>query len=117
MTKLSFSSKMEQFMVYFCLIYMLTMTGLYFHMDSRINVLQTIQEDSLSLFRNYANKDRNQQDNIDELDEKIESIRGDLRSLNSNIDLKLNNMSTLLLNFASGGNKHNNDSSEFGDKQ
>ena len=111
MSNATFSSIMGKFMVYFCFIYMLTMTGLYFHLDARIKVLQTIQEKSLDLFQSYSEKDIAQQRNIEDLKLQINDLKSELRTLNNTMDNKLTTMSAILLNFASDGNKDSRDGS------
>ncbi|MBV5346662.1 hypothetical protein JZU46_00295 [bacterium] len=87
----------DRVVVYLFCMYMLAMTGLYFHMDSRIEVLQTIQFNSLEMFKKYSEKDIKQQADIDGLSGKIESLKNKLENIDDSIDSKLTNLSRLIL--------------------
>ena len=89
---------LDEVVVYLFCVYMLAMTGLYFHMDSRIRVLQTIQTNSLDMFRQYSTKSIQQQHDIDGLSGKIEVMKTKIETLNDNINEKLNRITNLILN-------------------
>lgn len=88
----------DKVVVYLFCMYMLAMTGLYFHMDSRIRVLQTIQANSLDMFKKYSEKDQKQQSDIDNLSIRIDSLKNKLETLDDNLDDKLTRITNLILN-------------------
>lgn len=91
------NERMEKFMFYVMIIYMMSMTGLYFHMDSRIKVLQTIQTNSLNLFKSYAEKDKKQESDITELTGQIDDLREQIGTLNDNMGTKFTDLSNLII--------------------
>ncbi len=96
--KTALNERMEKFMFYVVIIYMMSMTGLYFHMDSRIKVLQTIQTNSLDLFKKYSDKDIKQQSDIDELAIEIGDLKDQINGLDNNLDNKFSALSNLIIN-------------------
>jgi hypothetical protein len=73
------------------------MTGLYFHMDSRIKVLNGIQRDSLELFKSYVLTNGRQQGEINSLNNKIEELQYQVEEVNDTLDEKLTELYRLLL--------------------
>lgn len=94
---LDFLEKVKDFILYIVMIYMVTMTGLYFHMDSRIAVLQSIQTNSLDLFKSYSEKDTKQQGDIDQLAGQIDELKDQIDNLDDSIDSKLGNLTELII--------------------
>ncbi len=92
-----FLIKAQQFTLYVIILYMVAMTGLYFHMDSRIGVLQSIQTSSLDLFKSYSIKDMKQQGDIDDLSGQIEELTDQIEGLDDSIDTKLGNLTNLIV--------------------
>ena len=90
----SLALKIEKFAVYIIIIYMATMTGLYFHMDSRINVLQTMQNKT---FEKYALKEQRHDEEIAIITKQVSSISQDVKGLENNIVEHLNSLSNMLL--------------------
>ena len=88
----------DKVVVYLFCMYMLAMTGLYFHMDSRIRVLQVIQTNSLDMFKRYSEKDQQQQSDIDNLSVRIDSLKNKLEVLDDTLDDKLTRITNLILN-------------------
>ncbi len=88
----------DKVVVYLFCMYMLAMTGLYFHMDSRIIVLQVIQTNSLDMFKKYSEKDQQQQSDIDNLSVRIDSLKNKLEVLDDTLDDKLTRITNLILN-------------------
>lgn len=93
----SLALKIEKFAVYIIIIYMATMTGLYFHMDSRINVLQTLQNKT---FEKYALKEQKHDESILEVTKKFDYLSESVKELNVDVKEHLNSLSNLLLNNA-----------------
>ena len=91
----SLALKIEKFAVYIIIIYMATMTGLYFHMDSRINVLQTMQDKT---FEKYALKERKHDEDISTLSKQVSDLSTNVKGLENNITEHLNSLSNMLLN-------------------
>jgi hypothetical protein len=95
----NFVTKIEKFAVYIIILYMATMTGLYFHMDSRISVLQTIQDKTLEKFsekeKYHSEVDTKLTDEMNKLNCKVNSLSTELNArFNSITDILLNNIST-----------------------
>jgi chromosome segregation ATPase len=97
------NERMEKFMFYVVIIYMMSMTGLYFHMDSRIKVLQTIQTNSLNLFKTYAEKDKKQETDITDLTGQIDDLKTQIDSLDETLHSNFKQLSNLIINNLSGG--------------
>ncbi len=95
--KPALNERMEKFMFYVVIIYMMSMTGLYFHMDSRIKVLQTIQTNSLNLFKSYAEKDKEQEGDITELADQIDDLKNQIDTLDNTLDIKFTDLSNLII--------------------
>lgn len=95
----------DKVVVYLFCMYMLAMTGLYFHMDSRIRILQTIQADSLDMFKKYSEKDTKQQNDIDSLAARMELLKTRLESLDSNINDKFSQISRFIIDTHVSGGK------------
>ena len=76
---------------------MATMTGLYFHMDSRINVLQTLQNKT---FEKYALKEQKHDEKLAEVTVKFEELSNSVKELNDDMKNYLNSLSNLLINNA-----------------
>jgi hypothetical protein len=95
--KPALNERMEKFMFYVVIIYMMSMTGLYFHMDARIKVLQTIQTNSLNLFKSYAEKDKAQETDITNLTIQIDELRDQIDGLDSNMNSKFSDLSNLII--------------------
>lgn len=91
----SLALKIEKFAVYIIIIYMATMTGLYFHMDSRINVLYTMQNKT---FEKYALKEAKHDLDMAEITKQVSSLSQDVRSLENNVVNRLTSLSNVLLN-------------------
>ena len=91
----SLALKIEKFAVYIIIIYMATMTGLYFHMDSRINVLQTMQDKT---FEKYAIKERKHDEDIAAISKQVSELSVNVKGLENNITEHLNSLSNMLLN-------------------
>lgn len=91
----SLSLKIEKFAVYIIIIYMATMTGLYFHMDSRINVLQTMQNKT---FEKYALKEQKHDEDIANITKQVSELSQNVKGSENNITEHLNNLSNMLLN-------------------
>ena len=87
----------DKIIVYLFCIYIIAITGLYFHMDSRIRVLQTIQTNSLEMFKRFAEKDLKQQSDIDNLSVRLDTLKHKIDVLDDNIDDKLNKITNLIL--------------------
>jgi len=102
--KPALNERMEKFMFYVVIIYMMSMTGLYFHMDARIKVLQTIQTNSLNLFKSYAEKDKSQESDITDLTIQIDELRAQIDGLDDNMNLKFSNLSNLIIKNLGGRN-------------
>lgn len=98
------NERMEKFMFYVVIIYMMSMTGLYFHMDARIKVLQTIQTNSLNLFKSYADKDKAQESDIVELGCQIDDLRKQVKQLDNGMHTNFTNLSNLIIKNL--GDKH-----------
>lgn len=90
----SLALKIEKFAVYIMIVYMATMTGLYFHMDSKISVLQTIQDKTLAKF---ADKDKNHVDVDTKLSSEIAELSKDFDTLKSDINNQLTTITELIL--------------------
>ena len=93
-TMTSLALKIEKFAVYIIIIYMATMTGLYFHMDSRINVLQTMQNKT---FEKYALKEQKHDEEIAVITKQVSEISQNVKGLENNIVEHLNSLSNMLL--------------------
>lgn len=93
----SLALKIEKFAVYIIIIYMATMTGLYFHMDSRINVLQTLQNKT---FEKYALKEQKHDKELAEVAVKFDELSNSVKELNDDMKNHLNSLSNLLINNA-----------------
>ena len=93
----SLALKIEKFAVYIIIIYMATMTGLYFHMDSRINVLQTLQNKT---FEKYALKEQKHDEKLAEVTVKFDELSNSVKELNDDMKNNLNSLSNLLINNA-----------------
>ena len=91
----SLALKIEKFAVYIIIIYMATMTGLYFHMDSRINVLQTMQNKT---FEKYALKEQKHDEDIVNMAKQVSELSQNVKGLENNITEHLNILSNMLLN-------------------
>ena len=91
----SLALKIEKFAVYIIIIYMATMTGLYFHMDSRINVLQTMQDKT---FEKYALKERKHDEDLALITKQVSDLSTNVKGLENNITEHLNSLSNMLLN-------------------
>ena len=91
----SLALKIERFAVYIIIIYMATMTGLYFHMDSRINVLQTMQNKT---FEKYALKEQKHDEDIVNMAKQVSELSQNVKGLENNITEHLNILSNMLLN-------------------
>lgn len=91
----SLSLKIEKFAVYIIIIYMATMTGLYFHMDSRINVLQTMQNKT---FEKYALKEQKHDEDIANITKQVSELSQNVKGSENNITEHLNSLSNMLLN-------------------
>ena len=102
----SLALRIEKFAVYIIIIYMATMTGLYFHMDSRINVLQTLQNKS---FEKYALKEQRHDESILKITNKFVELSDSVHELNSDVKDHLNSISNLLMTNQSRINKNRND--------
>lgn len=90
----SLALKIEKFAVYIIIIYMATMTGLYFHMDSRINVLQTMQNKT---FEKYALKEQKHDEEILAITKQVSELSSSVKGLEHNITEHLNSLSSILL--------------------
>lgn len=86
--------KIEKFAVYIIIIYMATMTGLYFHMDSRINVLQTLQNKT---FEKFALKEEGHDEILSEMQVEVNNLATSVKELNSDVKQQLNGLTNLLL--------------------
>lgn len=95
--KPALNERMEKFMFYVIIIYMMSMTGLYFHMDSRIKVLQTIQTNSLNLFKSYAEKDEKQESDITNLVVQIDDLKDQIDTLEDNLHGSFTDLSNLII--------------------
>ena len=91
----SLALKIEKFAVYIIIIYMATMTGLYFHMDSRINVLQTMQNKT---FEKYALREQKHDEDIVNMAKQVSELSQNVKGLENNITEHLNSLSNMLLN-------------------
>jgi hypothetical protein len=90
----SLALKIEKYAVYIIIIYMATMTGLYFHMDSRISVLQTIQDKTLEKF---TLKEQQHTDIDGKLSSDLKSLSTEVGTLSNNLTIKLNDITNLVL--------------------
>lgn len=95
----------DKVVVYLFCLYMVVITGLYFHMDSRIKILQTIQSSSLDLFKKYSEKDIKQQVDIDNLTNRIDHLKSKIDSLDNSLDTKLGDIFELIKKNHGGGTK------------
>ena len=71
------------------------MTGLYFHMDSRINVLQTMQNKT---FEKYALKEQKHDEDIANITKQVSELSQNVKGSENNITEHLNSLSNMLLN-------------------
>ena len=88
----------DKVVVYLFCIYIVAMTGLYFHMDSRIKVLQTIQANTLDMFKRYSERDQKQQGDIDTLSTRLDGLKTKLDNIDDSLDDKLTRITNLILN-------------------
>lgn len=88
----------DKVVVYLFCIYIVAMTGLYFHMDSRIKVLQTIQANTLDMFKRYSERDQKQQGDIDTLSTRLDGLKNKLDNIDDSLDDKLTRITNLILN-------------------
>ena len=88
----------DKVVVYLFCIYIVAMTGLYFHMDSRIKVLQTIQANTLDMFKRYSERDQKQQGDIDTLSTRLDGLKTKLDNIDDSLDDKLTRIMNLILN-------------------
>lgn len=88
----------DKVVVYLFCIYIIAITGLYFHMDSRIRVLQTIQSNSLEMFKRFTERDLKQQSDIDALSSRLDGLKTNIEKLDDGLDDKLNRITNLILN-------------------
>ena len=91
----SLALRIEKFAVYIIIIYMATMSGLYFHMDSRINVLQTMQSET---FKKYSLKEEKHDVQIAEIRNNFAELDSSVKSLNESIQDHLEGLTNLLVN-------------------
>ena len=91
----SLALRIEKFAVYIIIIYMATMSGLYFHMDSRINVLQTMQSET---FKKYSLKEEKHDVQIAEIRNNFAELDSSVKSLNESVQDHLEGLTNLLVN-------------------
>lgn len=90
-------SKLGKCAFYLFFIYIMGMTGLYFHMETRITVLQSIQKSSLELFQSYSTLNGRQQSEINSLNDKIVELKEQVEDMSGSLDEKLTELYHLLL--------------------
>lgn len=90
-------SKWGKYSFYVFIVYMMGMTGLYFHMDTRFKVLSGNQKHTLELFRTYVNTNTQQQDEINSLNKKLGQLADQVDNVNNTLDEKLTDLYHLLL--------------------
>lgn len=91
----SLALRIEKFAVYIIIIYMATMSGLYFHMDSRINVLQTMQSET---FKKYSLKEEKHDAEVSEIRNNFVDLDSSVKSLRDEVKEHLNGLTNLLVN-------------------
>jgi len=96
--------RIEKFAVYIVIIYMATMTGLYFHMDSRINVLQTMQTKT---FEKYAIKEQKHDEYILQITNQVSDLSKSVKGLENNVIEQLHNLSQTILSEKETSHKSN----------
>jgi len=85
---------------------MATMTGLYFHMDSRINVLQTLQNKT---FEKFALKEAGHDEILSEMKSDFSDLSTSVKDLNIDVKNQMNSLTNLLLSNSSLIRKNNKD--------
>jgi len=88
------SVKIEKFSIYIMIVYMSTMTGLYFHMDSRINALQTMQDRT---FEKYSLKEQRTEEDILAVKLQVSELSKDVKKVENNILEHLTNLSNIIV--------------------
>lgn len=90
-------SKLGKYSFYMLLIYVLGMTGLYFHMDSRIKAQYTIITKSLDLFKSYSAMNTRQQSEINDVKKSIDDLQDQVEDMQGSISDKFDNLYRLII--------------------
>ena len=90
--------KTNSLLCYSIIIYILLLTGAGFYMNYKINVIQDVQFRSIRLFRTYAERDSRQQEEIGDINKKVDELQKDLGELDTKVNTKLTDIIYMLGN-------------------